>query len=438
MVTEYKRIINLLIFSLILNISLLFINMQKDLYNKIMHLINIITIIATMYYAYTIHKKITTQQNELQKNLEDSQNEIKKYEKIEKNNYILKEKNERLEFVNQKYSSTLEKYYNIQQIASAIKLIYDKAKLLNYINNCIVDIINCANSSIILFSDDNTRLVIESTNIEKDFQKEIEDLFNTSMFYDLIEEGSTIMENYPDENEFHFIKGRGIKSFIIIPISTNKRRIGFLLVESDKGAAFNEENAKVLTLISFELSIALENLHLYKKLKDMATIDELTGIHNRLYFQEKITHFMDYAIANNKTFTLGMFDIDHFKKVNDTYGHPFGDKALKLVTSIVKEAIDKDATFARYGGEEFIMLFPDKTKEEVFNDLEVVRQKMEDARLKYYDQEVSITCSFGIASYPEDAEYEYALIKAADEALYDAKHGGRNTIKLFNKQSDKV
>jgi diguanylate cyclase (GGDEF)-like protein len=161
-------------------------------------------------------------------------------------------------------------------------------------------------------------------------------------------------------------------------------------------------------------------------MEEMATTDGLTGLVNHRTFQERMSDLLSRAERQGGRLALLLTDIDHFKKVNDTHGHPVGDQVLKRVAQVARGQVRKIDIAARYGGEEFAIVL-DGT------DLAGARQLAERIRTEVEKQEFTsdkgpfkCTLSLGIACFPDDAREQKALIHHADQALYGAKHGGRN------------
>jgi diguanylate cyclase (GGDEF)-like protein len=149
----------------------------------------------------------------------------------------------------------------------------------------------------------------------------------------------------------------------------------------------------------------------------------LTGISNRRTFESTLERELSRATRNGEQLTLAMFDIDHFKKLNDTYGHQTGDDVLKKVAAALAEACRDFDTPARYGGEEFALILPScSTKESL-----AVGERLR-AAISEIDAVRAITASAGVATFPIHASDAQSLIKAADEALYESKRGGRDRV----------
>lgn len=146
---------------------------------------------------------------------------------------------------------------------------------------------------------------------------------------------------------------------------------------------------------------------------------------------------MELSKRNNSTFSIALFDIDHFKKFNDTYGHRHGDKVLTEVAQFVKNNIREDDTVFRYGGEEFLIHFNKTNNKEIISRLERIRSGIEKLKIQNDKGEVTpVTASFGLAEYPTHGETPDELIENADKALYKAKNDGRNRIVTYTNNID--
>lgn len=169
-----------------------------------------------------------------------------------------------------------------------------------------------------------------------------------------------------------------------------------------------------------------------RQLKEMANRDGLTGLHNHQYFQETISKDFQRAVRYHESLSCVMFDIDHFKKCNDTYGHQAGDMVLKALGSLVNELIRDSDLSARYGGEEFVLLMYHTTPKEALMVSERLRKAVEQYKFQADNLVLTVTISLGVASFPhpEIADAK-TLIECADKALYRAKEEGRNRVVVF-------
>jgi diguanylate cyclase (GGDEF)-like protein len=210
---------------------------------------------------------------------------------------------------------------------------------------------------------------------------------------------------------------------------------------------FMYQNTTILPLISANSSIEHVCLIIYDvtdvaankqqlqsanlQLQQLARTDRLTGLNNRGYWEECLAHEFARHRRYQSSAALVMFDIDHFKKVNDTYGHPAGDKVIQAVAEVVREQM-RDTDYAgRYGGEEFVILLPDIDSAGAHIFAERLRLRIAALVVSHEEQQIRFTVSLGVAdlSVPMD-EYKQ-LIERADQALYASKKGGRNQSNIY-------
>lgn len=203
---------------------------------------------------------------------------------------------------------------------------------------------------------------------------------------------------------------------------------------SDWGRLLHEGASAYVTLpldgdaLGAQVAVALRTKERYDQLRAQAVIDELTGVYNRRYLDEQLGSRLAEAQRYNSPFSIGLLDIDHFKRVNDTYGHPVGDEVLAQTASVVRRQMRKEDLLARYGGEEFAMLLPHTDRLGAAILAERVREAIADHPYEVSSGEsIRITISLGLASFPLDAaETDLDLLKIADRRLYQAKDDGRN------------
>lgn len=176
-----------------------------------------------------------------------------------------------------------------------------------------------------------------------------------------------------------------------------------------------------------------KNSELLIKYREYSRVDPLTGLYNVRTFHHYYENFINTAKTEKTPFTLVMLDIDHFKKVNDTYGHLAGDEILKQLAKVLKREAGPDAKVTRNGGEEFAILYSGKELNEVKKLAEKIRSKIENTPFKIPEnQSIYLTISIGLAQYDETMANDYTLYQQADDALYVAKKD-RNVVRIFNK-----
>jgi diguanylate cyclase (GGDEF)-like protein len=163
-------------------------------------------------------------------------------------------------------------------------------------------------------------------------------------------------------------------------------------------------------------------------LEALAIIDELTQLHNRRFFDEKLEEYSSLEVRLGQPLSCIMSDIDHFKVFNDTYGHQAGDQVLTEVAVLFKQQTRATDICARYGGEEYVVLLPNTSLEDSLAVAEKLRIAIETADIRFGDQLLKVTSSFGVATGHTMEELGSMLVKAADDALYEAKENGRNQV----------
>ncbi|MCT7463816.1 sensor domain-containing diguanylate cyclase [Aliarcobacter cryaerophilus] len=193
-----------------------------------------------------------------------------------------------------------------------------------------------------------------------------------------------------------------------------------------------KEKSIELQKLNSELEIKVENRTnklktAYKKMKDLASIDDLTKIYNRYYFFNIFNQQLEKLKSDKTIFSLIMFDLDHFKNVNDTYGHDVGDYVLNETCRVVEKCLREDDTFARIGGEEFLISLPNTNIEDAFYIAQRIRQNIEQHKFKDISK---LTISLGVAEANEPI-LSTELLKKVDLALYKAKKEGRNKVIAF-------
>jgi diguanylate cyclase (GGDEF)-like protein len=166
-----------------------------------------------------------------------------------------------------------------------------------------------------------------------------------------------------------------------------------------------------------------------KRLRKLSITDGLTGLFNHRHVHELLRDEWERSARSGEPSAVAMLDLDRFKSINDTYGHPTGDVVLYETARIIREAAREIDMVGRYGGEEFIAILPGTEEESAEHFAERVRQAVEAHVFRDGATEIRMTVSCGVASFPAPGVDEpEALLKAADEALYQAKHGGRNQV----------
>jgi diguanylate cyclase (GGDEF)-like protein len=208
--------------------------------------------------------------------------------------------------------------------------------------------------------------------------------------------------------------------------------VGALTVGSREANLFSPQQQKVLELIATTLATKLDLARSHEKLRDLATHDGLTSLALRRVFDERIESMLQRAERTEGRMALMLMDIDHFKRLNDNYGHTFGDEVLRQVAAVIGRAVRKVDLAARYGGEEFAVLLEDANEEGAVQLAERIRRDVEALVFDSEGRPVNVTLSLGIAAFPRDGGMPKELTDNADKALYKAKSDGRNRTVSFS------
>src|SRR5262249_49124959 len=224
------------------------------------------------------------------------------------------------------------------------------------------------------------------------------------------------------------VKIEDARSLLVLPLLAGDEPVGTLTLVARAEKRFGKDVREMLAVIANQVAISLENGFLYRKMETMATTDGLTGLTNHRTFQQRFADLLERAARHNHRVALLLCDVDHFKKVNDTYGHPVGDEVLRRVARVLQEVPRKIDIPARYGGEEFAVLLDNVDVAQAKQVAERIRIEISRLVVESEKGPLSVTESIGIATFPDDGRDRATLIERADLALYHAKHTGRNRV----------
>ncbi len=221
---------------------------------------------------------------------------------------------------------------------------------------------------------------------------------------------------------------------LVVPLLVSNRVMGTMQFFSQQPTAFTSEDARLMWILSLVAENQLTREYANEGLIRFAFTDFLTGLKTRGYFEQQLDLEIKRAERRKESFTLLMIDIDHFKQLNDHYGHHVGDQVLRDVASILMKDMREVDTVARYGGEEFVMILPETSGPGARYVANRLRRSVEQAKFFAGSPQAveQLTISIGIAVFDNDAQFKRDLIEFADAALYAAKNGGRNQVVLYS------
>jgi len=240
-----------------------------------------------------------------------------------------------------------------------------------------------------------------------------------------------ISDTWADPEWVKDVPGSGwIRSYIGAPIKRKEKLLGFINLESAKPDFFKAKYLERLQALADQAAIAIENAQLFEEMEKLAITDSLTGLYNRRYFFAYAENEIERSKRYNKNLSIIMMDIDHFKKINDNFGHQIGDQVLKEIADICLAILRKVDVMCRYGGEEFVVLLPETEVTNAAHAAERMCTAISSLRLKSEKGDVSVSVSIGVAEMEKSRGSFEKLLAAADAALYSAKETGRNRVRV--------
>ncbi|WP_024790924.1 MULTISPECIES: GGDEF domain-containing protein [unclassified Lebetimonas] len=360
-------------------------------------------------------------------------------------NYFLNKLKESFGVIENKYTTLIEKEKSsdplndaketIEQLSEIFKfkrLIEEDLNIESVLNRLINVIKNQGINNFILIGIDSNKKEIIYEKTEEEECCDVKENFLLCRAYRTKNEINSL--KYPGICQRHFCEN----NYICIPFSNSGNFNGILKI------MINNENEKnsIKNMLPFlkaylnEISSILESKYTLELLHQQTIKDPLTGLFNRRYLENTLPILIASANRENKKLGFLMIDIDHFKQVNDTYGHKSGDITLEKLSEILKKSIRKSDIAVRYGGEEFLIILQNiKSIDDAKKVAEKIKNTMEKTEIELDNGKSIIkTVSIGISIYPDQCKKGWECIKLADIALYEAKNTGRNKVVLFNKE----
>lgn len=244
------------------------------------------------------------------------------------------------------------------------------------------------------------------------------------------EEDRLVINEFPPE-EYPQISKTKVAAMLVLPLVLEDKKYGILVSGSRIPRVFDNYIAFYDVIVP-QFDLAIHNIKMYAQMRHIAQTDGLTGINNRTHFNKLFADQMEQTVKKKEPLTVALFDIDKFKRINDTYGHLAGDEVIKEIAHITARHIeDPDLGFiCRYGGEEFVIALPNMDIQQALPIIEELHQNIANTTIEAYGHIITMNVSIGISSYPEICDDVNALIKRADWSMYYAKEHGRGQIKV--------
>ena len=223
-------------------------------------------------------------------------------------------------------------------------------------------------------------------------------------------------------------KLKGMESLLVLPLVVREEPIGTLIVAAKRADAFGAAVRATLQALSNHLAVAMANARLVRQLEELATTDGLTGCLNKRAFLDQMEQKLLAAQRFGRKLSVIVTDLDHFKAVNDTYGHAAGDRVLQALGQVLRRVKRETDIVARFGGEEFCVLCEETDSRGAQLLAERVREELEGTELQTELGPLRVTASLGVATFPDHASTAPDLFVQGDKALYEAKNRGRNQV----------
>jgi len=220
--------------------------------------------------------------------------------------------------------------------------------------------------------------------------------------------------------------GQAAREILVAPVTFKSVPLGAIILATP--TQFEPDADKLLEQLRADLGLAINNALAHDRLERLAAVDPLTDAYNRRFGLARLGEEFSRAVRAENPLGVLMFDLDHFKLINDTHGHLAGDRVLRAVAKTCRRVIREGDVLVRYGGEEFLVILPGAGATDVRDIGERVRRAVGETTVPEGDQRIAVTVSVGGATYRDATDAPEVLIALADAALYDAKGSGRNRL----------
>lgn len=389
----------------------------------------------------TANEKKVFAQTRLIERINETNEELRIHqEKVKSTNELLGVQKIELQSAYQKINNVNEEMKIQNDILKYISSSLEISKLMALITELFINRIGVDACAIVLkpgtSNNKNITYKIKST-LSNGFVEHLSECIQQNCFEDIMNNSEVLVDNDVESGKYDFIKQASVGSILIVPLIKQEQQIGLLFVGTKKNEYF-VENIDFFEGIVAQFLIALNNANLYQEMQSMAILDGLTGIYNRRYLTKLFNEYMYESINNRTPLSVALFDIDFFKKINDTYGHLFGDEIIKTIASLAKNiADDNDGIVSRYGGEEFVIIFPNKGLEEAYPAVERLHREVKQLGIEHHGKQVTVNVSVGFTSFPKTCKDPRELLNRADWSMYYSKQHGRDQITIDSDEIQK-
>lgn len=325
-----------------------------------------------------------------------------------------------------------------EDINRALTSTLDLSDVLSHIMKKVQKILSAESWSVLVLNEETNELVFEKTSGKKGTGRKIKKMrlkLGEGIAGWVAQEKIPVV--VPDvtkdprfssrvDQEIHY----QTRSLLSVPILSNDRVLGVIeVVNKTTNEPFTKEDLQLLLKIVDHIAIAIERASLYQKMEELSITDDLTKLFNTRYLNRTLEIEINRANRHKASLSLIFMDVDHFKVINDNYGHLVGSKLLVEMGQLLLKSLRTVDIVARYGGDEFVIVLPQTAPKYAIQIAERIRRSIEHAVfLKKEGYSLKMTASFGVASYPESAKTKEDVLRLADEAMYRVKYQTRNGV----------
>ncbi len=358
-------------------------------------------------------------------------------QKVKSTNELLGVQKIELQTAYEKINNVNEEMQIQNDILKYISSSLEIGKLMTLITDSFVSRIGVDACAIVLRpgTANNKKLTYKvKSNLNDSFKEHLSECIENNCFEAIMNREELIVDNNTSMGKYVFLGEFSVGSILLIPLIKQEQQIGLLFVGTVKNNYF-VDNIDFFKGIVAQFLIALNNANLYAEMQSMAMLDGLTGIYNRRHLTKLFNEFMYDSINNRTPMSVALVDIDLFKRINDTYGHLFGDLVIRTIASLAKNIADEnDGIVSRYGGEEFVIIFPDKGLDEAYPAVESLHRRVKELGIEHHGKQVKINVSIGFTSFPKTCKDPRELLNRADWSMYYSKQHGRNQITIDSEE----
>lgn len=425
----YNILIALILVS-ILGVGLMILIAYRSVVKPLITLTNSAKIIGqgNLSHKIEIYTKdefeiLSSEFNKMSDSLKEKMDQVEDYSK-------------KLEKTNRQLDQNILQIYTLYSISKIMTATLGIDQLLHQVVEKVSQALRLNRISIMLLSDDKNEINIVAGMGIPEETKNMSLRVSECIYGFIVETGQAeIINDVSKHPRYVSIAGLddNVSSMICVPFKSRNQVIGIINAYRIEGETFGKDDFELLTTVSSQVGIALENVMLFEKTKFLSITDGMTELYNYRYLTACLNTEVERTKRYKRPLSLIMIDVDFFKKYNDSNGHPMGDKLLVKIAGIFKNIVRKAETVARYGGEEFVIMLPETGEEMAYAMAERLRKTIEATEFDGAETQPGgkVTVSIGVATFFEEQDKSWEdLVKRVDNALYRAKEEGRNRVSV--------